>query len=112
MAAMNVVREAAGALAGLLAGAVALGVAELTAAVTGARGAPVVAVGEAAINLTPVPVKEFAITHFGTHDKLALVTGSWCCWPGSPRSSGCWRCGGWPSGWPGSGRSPRSAWPP
>ncbi|MGH3172954.1 MAG: molybdopterin-dependent oxidoreductase, partial [Streptosporangiaceae bacterium] len=61
--------------AGLLAGGVALGVAELTAAVTGARGAPVVAVGEAAINLTPVPVKEFAITHFGTHDKLALVTG-------------------------------------
>src|SRR5690348_5913242 len=75
MAAMNVVREAAAALAGLLAGAVALGVAELTAAVTGARGAPVVAVGEAAINLTPVPVKEFAITHFGTHDKLALITG-------------------------------------
>src|SRR5689334_12216150 len=75
MAAMNFIREAAGALAGLLAGAVALGVAELTAAVTGARGAPVVAVGEAAINLTPVPVKEFAITHFGTHDKLALVTG-------------------------------------
>src|SRR6185437_4505292 len=75
MAAVNVVREAAGALAGLLAGAVALGVAELTAAVTGARGAPVVAVGEAAINLIPVPVKEFAITRFGTHDKLALVTG-------------------------------------
>jgi DMSO/TMAO reductase YedYZ molybdopterin-dependent catalytic subunit len=75
MAAMNFMREAAGALAGLLAGAVALGVSELTAAATGARGAPVVAVGEAAINLTPVPVKEFAITHFGTHDKLALVTG-------------------------------------
>jgi hypothetical protein len=58
MAAMNFIREAAGALAGLLAGAVALGVAELTAAATGARGAPVVAVGEAAINFTPVPVKE------------------------------------------------------
>ncbi len=75
MAAMNTTRETAAALAGLLAGAVALGVAELTAAVTGARGAPVAAVGEAAINLTPVPVKEFAIAHFGTHDKLALVTG-------------------------------------
>src|SRR5581483_2494808 len=75
MAAMNTTREAAAALSGLLAGAVALGVAELTAAVTGARGAPVLAVGEAAINLTPVPVKEFAITHFGTHDKLALVSG-------------------------------------
>ncbi len=62
-------------LAGLLTGAVALGVAELTAAVTGPNGAPVVAVGETAINLTPVPVKEFAIAHFGTHDKQVLVTG-------------------------------------
>ena len=41
-------------LAGLLTGAVALGVAELTAAITGPNGAPVVAVGETAINLTPV----------------------------------------------------------
>ena len=62
-------------LIGLLTGGVALGVAELTAAVTGPRGAPVVAVGESAINLTPVPVKEFAIAHFGSHDKAALVTG-------------------------------------
>ena len=62
-------------LIGLLTGAVALGVAELTAAVTGPRGAPVVAVGETAINLTPVPVKEFAIAHFGSHDKAALITG-------------------------------------
>ena len=62
-------------LAGLLTGAVALGVAELTAAVTGPNGAPVIAVGETAINLTPVPVKEFAIAHFGTHDKAVLVAG-------------------------------------
>src|SRR4029077_7561290 len=62
-------------LAGLLTGAVALGVAELTAAVTGPNGAPVTAVGETAINLTPIPVKEFAITHFGTHDKEALILG-------------------------------------
>ena len=62
-------------LAGLLTGAVALGVSELTAAVTGPNGAPVIAVGETAINLTPVPVKEFAIAHFGTHDKAALVAG-------------------------------------
>src|SRR6185437_5681302 len=27
------------------------------------------------INLTPVPVKEFAIAHFGTHDKAALIAG-------------------------------------
>ena len=53
----------------------ALGVAELTAAVTGPNGAPVIAVGETAINLTPIPVKEFAIAHFGSHDKEALITG-------------------------------------
>jgi DMSO/TMAO reductase YedYZ molybdopterin-dependent catalytic subunit len=68
-------RVPAGALVGLLTAAVALGVAELAAAITGPLGAPVNAVGETAINLTPIPVKEFAITHFGSHDKEALVLG-------------------------------------
>jgi len=68
-------RLLAGALAGMLAAAAALGVAELAAAVTGPLGAPVTAVGETAINLTPIPVKEFAIAHFGSHDKEALITG-------------------------------------
>jgi hypothetical protein len=89
----------------LLTGAVALGVAELTAAITGPRGTPVVAAGETAINLTPVAVKDFAIAHFGSHDKEALiigivvllvgfaaligmlaVAGSLTDWPGSPYS--------------------------
>ena len=68
-------RWLAGAVSGLLAGAVALGVAQLTAGVSGPLGSPVVAVGDVAINLTPVPVKEFAIAHFGSHDKDALLTG-------------------------------------
>ncbi len=68
-------RLLAGALAGLLAAGVALGVAELAAAITGAQGAPVIAVGETAINLTPIPVKDFAIVHFGSHDKEALIAG-------------------------------------
>jgi DMSO/TMAO reductase YedYZ molybdopterin-dependent catalytic subunit len=68
-------RLVAGALAGLLTAAVALGVAELAAALISASSAPVIAVGETAINLTPIPVKEFAITHFGSHDKEALLTG-------------------------------------
>ena len=59
----------------MLAAAVALGVAELAAGITGPQGAPVIAVGEVAINLTPIPVKEFAIAHFGSHDKEALVAG-------------------------------------
>ena len=64
-----------GALCGLLAAAVALGVAELIAAITGPQGSPVVAVGGSAIDLTPIPVKDFAITHFGSNDKTVLVTG-------------------------------------
>ena len=68
-------RLLAGALAGIMTAAVALGVAELAAAITGPLGAPVIAVGETAINLTPIPVKDFAIAHFGSHDKEALITG-------------------------------------
>ena len=62
-------------LCGLLTVAVALGVAQLVAGLTGALGSPVDAIGEVAINATPIPVKEFAIAHFGSRDKDALVTG-------------------------------------
>src|SRR5262245_7918215 len=68
-------RGAAGVLVGLLAAASALGVAELVAGITGPPGGPLVAVGGAAIDLTPVPVKDFAIAHFGSRDKVALVAG-------------------------------------
>jgi DMSO/TMAO reductase YedYZ molybdopterin-dependent catalytic subunit len=64
-----------GALAGVLAAAVALGVAELVAALTGPLGGPVVAVGGVAIDMTPIPVKDFAIAHFGSNDKPALISG-------------------------------------
>jgi DMSO/TMAO reductase YedYZ molybdopterin-dependent catalytic subunit len=66
---------ASGALTGLLATAAAIGVAQLAAGVTGSAGEPVIAVGSAAIDLTPVPVKDFAIQHFGSHDKMALLAG-------------------------------------
>ncbi|MDQ2812713.1 MAG: molybdopterin-dependent oxidoreductase [Actinomycetota bacterium] len=68
-------RLTAGAMTGVLTAAVALGVAELAAAIIGPNSAPVIAVGDTAINLTPIPVKEFAITHFGSHDKEALLAG-------------------------------------
>ena len=61
--------------AGLLAAAVALGGAELVAGVVGPASSPVVAVGDAAITLTPEPVKSFAIRTFGEDDKIALVVG-------------------------------------
>jgi DMSO/TMAO reductase YedYZ molybdopterin-dependent catalytic subunit len=64
------------ALAGLLAAAVALGVAELVAAFVGPASSPVIAVGDAAITLTPEPVKAFAIRTFGENDKIALVVGT------------------------------------
>ena len=64
-----------GGLIGLLAAAAALGVAELVAGFTGTAGEPVIAVGGAAIDLTPIPVKDFAIVHFGSHDKTVLLTG-------------------------------------
>ena len=42
----------------------------------GARqGSPAAAVGEAAIDLAPPPVKDFAISAFGSNDKTALVIG-------------------------------------
>jgi DMSO/TMAO reductase YedYZ molybdopterin-dependent catalytic subunit len=68
-------RALRGALAGLVAAGLALGVAELAAGLVGPLSSPVVAVGGAAIDMTPVPVKDFAITHFGSNDKTALLTG-------------------------------------
>ena len=62
-------------VAGLLAAAVAVGVGQLVAGVVAPDSSPVVAVGEASIDLTPPPVKDFAISAFGTNDKLVLVTG-------------------------------------
>ncbi|GAA3176032.1 molybdopterin-dependent oxidoreductase [Nonomuraea roseoviolacea] len=65
----------AGALAGLTAGAVALGIAQLAAGIFGPRTFPVVAVGDVVVDLTPAPVKDFAINAFGANDKTVLVGG-------------------------------------
>jgi DMSO/TMAO reductase YedYZ molybdopterin-dependent catalytic subunit len=64
-----------GLFTGLITAAVALGVGQLVAGLTGSVGSPVVAVGSASIDLTPPPVKDFAISTFGSNDKTALVTG-------------------------------------
>ncbi|MGW4698558.1 molybdopterin-dependent oxidoreductase [Kitasatospora cineracea] len=70
------VLDAAGAAATGLASAVAaLGAGELVAYATGAPTAPVIAVGSAAIDLTPTPLKEYAVRTFGTHDKTVLLGG-------------------------------------
>jgi DMSO/TMAO reductase YedYZ molybdopterin-dependent catalytic subunit len=68
-------RARLGAIAGLLAAATALGVGQLVAGLTGANGSPVVAVGQLQIDFTPPWLKNFAITDFGSNDKLVLVGG-------------------------------------
>ena len=59
-------------LAGIAAAAVALGVTELLAVAFGPQADARTAVGSAVIDLTPGPVKEWAIQTFGTADKLFL----------------------------------------
>ncbi|MBR7838240.1 molybdopterin-dependent oxidoreductase [Actinospica durhamensis] len=69
-----------GGLIGLVSALAAVAVGELGAALAAQYGAaapsaPVVAVGEWAIDLSPAWLKEAAIRQFGTHDKTALLTG-------------------------------------
>ncbi|HVB45864.1 MAG TPA: molybdopterin-dependent oxidoreductase [Streptosporangiaceae bacterium] len=67
--------RARGVLAGLLSGAVGVCVGFLVAGLTGPVGSPVVAVAELMIDLSPPPLKNFAIRQFGTNDKLVLQIG-------------------------------------
>jgi DMSO/TMAO reductase YedYZ molybdopterin-dependent catalytic subunit len=62
-------------IAGLLTAAVAAAIGYLVAGIVAPASGPVAAVGEAAIGLTPPPVKDFAISAFGTNDKLVLLSG-------------------------------------
>ena len=64
-----------GGLVGLLAAATAIGIGELLAAAVRPQAAPVIAVGGAAVDRTPRPLKEFAIRQFGENDKHVLVAG-------------------------------------
>jgi DMSO/TMAO reductase YedYZ molybdopterin-dependent catalytic subunit len=61
------------ALFGLLAALVGTAAGHFTAALLDPASSPVLAVGSAVIDLTPTPLKEWAIEHFGTNDKLVLV---------------------------------------
>ncbi|WP_183101017.1 molybdopterin-dependent oxidoreductase [Nocardioides pelophilus] len=58
---------------GVLATIGGLGLAHAVAALTDADTSPVLAVGSAVIDLTPTPMKEWAIRTFGSADKLILV---------------------------------------
>lgn len=63
------------ALIGLLSVAAALGAGHLVAALSSPTASPFLAVGDGAIDLTPSWLKDFAISTFGTYDKLALLIG-------------------------------------
>jgi DMSO/TMAO reductase YedYZ molybdopterin-dependent catalytic subunit len=63
------------ALTGLLAIVAALAAGHLVAAFVGLSASPYLAVGNAAIDLTPSWLKDFAVTTFGTYDKAVLLTG-------------------------------------
>ena len=64
-----------GAACGLVAAAAAMGVGQLFAGFTVPAASPVVAVGEAAIDHTPLAVKDWATSTFGTSDKTVLLAG-------------------------------------
>ena len=68
-------RALAGAVAGVLAAAVAMGAAQFASGLGVPQSSPVLAVGQAAIDLTPPHVKDFAISAFGAHDKTVLLGG-------------------------------------
>ncbi|MEW2486217.1 molybdopterin-dependent oxidoreductase [Streptomyces sp. NPDC048411] len=59
----------------MIAGFCALAVAELVSAVVRPEAGPVVAVGGTVIDRTPPALKDFAVRHFGTTDKLVLELG-------------------------------------
>ncbi|MBS2534708.1 molybdopterin-dependent oxidoreductase [Catenulispora sp. NF23] len=68
-------RAVPGVMIGLITAGLAVGVGELVAVWSGPQTAPAIAVGSAAIDLTPTPLKEYAIRNFGTDDKPVLLTG-------------------------------------
>ncbi|GAA1503378.1 sulfite oxidase [Streptomyces albidochromogenes] len=71
----TLVRGGLAALSGLLSGYAALAVAELVSAAVRPEAGPVTAVGGAAVDRTPAPVKDWAIRTFGENDKLVLQVG-------------------------------------
>jgi DMSO/TMAO reductase YedYZ molybdopterin-dependent catalytic subunit len=64
-----------GAACGLIAAAAAMGIGQFFAGFTVPAASPVVAVGEAAIDHTPLIVKDWATSTFGTADKTVLLGG-------------------------------------
>ncbi len=58
---------------GVLATITGMATGHLVAALTDPAASPVLAVGSSVIDLTPTPVKEWAVANFGTNDKPILI---------------------------------------
>lgn len=63
----------AAAFTGVLALAAALAIGHLVAGFISINASPYLAVGNGAIDLTPIELKDFAVRTFGTYDKLVLL---------------------------------------
>ncbi|MGN6252995.1 MAG: molybdopterin-dependent oxidoreductase [Marmoricola sp.] len=66
---------ALGGLSGLLAGAAGVAASEAVAHLLNGVTSPLIAVGNRAVDWAPPGLKDFAIEHFGTHDKQVLIGG-------------------------------------
>ncbi|MFV0532110.1 MAG: molybdopterin-dependent oxidoreductase [Cumulibacter sp.] len=62
------------ATAGLEAGLAGLGIAHLVAVIVNPGSAPVLVIGSTVVDLTPQPVKQWAIATFGSADKIFLLS--------------------------------------
>ncbi|WP_436492582.1 molybdopterin-dependent oxidoreductase [Actinokineospora sp. HUAS TT18] len=71
----NTLSKRTAALIGVLAVAAALAAGHLVAGLVGPNASPFLAVGNSAIDLTPHPLKDFAIRTFGVYDKVVLLGG-------------------------------------
>jgi DMSO/TMAO reductase YedYZ molybdopterin-dependent catalytic subunit len=65
-----------GALAGVASGALSLGLAEVVAGIASPSSAPLIALGDVAVDAVPPWLKDWAIQNFGTHDKQVLLGGA------------------------------------
>jgi DMSO/TMAO reductase YedYZ molybdopterin-dependent catalytic subunit len=63
---------------GVLATLLGVAAGHLVAALTDPASSPVLAVGSTVIDLTPTPVKEWAVAQFGTRDKPILIGSVFC----------------------------------
>lgn len=84
----------AGPVVGIVAMAAGMVTAELIAAVRGGASSPVVEVGNRVVDLVPKPLRDWAISTFGTSDKAVLLFGVFVLLAGLSALAGHWMLAG------------------